>query len=157
MIRIILSVLLLSSVAQAREEKLTSFASDYCTFYPEGTYYRPGLWQHCCLQHDLYFWAGGEKNDRLNANYQLRDCVEKVTNAKHAKAVYAGVTAAQYSPIKDPDQKFNNAWRSRPDYQRLSTEDIDRIENHLRITEYPFLPDWMKIDLIDQLRKRQAP
>jgi hypothetical protein len=152
-----LFLILLSFSAFATEDKLWPMETDYCTLYPEGTRYRPELWKHCCLQHDLFFWAGGTRQDQLEDNYRFRDCVSKVSGYAHGKIVYLAITAAQYSPYKIPEKKYNNGWRSRSPYQRLSVQDIDRIEDHILNGDYAFIPDWMKFDFVKTLRQRPTP
>lgn len=63
---------------------------DCCTLYPEGD------WSMCCLAHD-YACADAEAKRsvtaRLDADLQLRRCVESKGHPIHAAIMYAGVRA----------------------------------------------------------------
>lgn len=134
-------------------EALTAFSTDYCTNYPEGTREEPELWKVCCLEHDMYFWAGGTRADRDRADLGLRSCVEKRAGTSQANLMYYAIRAGSLSPIKYPDKKWNNGWRERPDYQKLSEEDIDRIEAEI-LSGYPYIPVSLKDSFILNLRQR---
>lgn len=137
----------------ADASQLRPFETDYCTNYSEGTRSNPDLWKHCCLIHDLYFWAGGTKQDRYNADIGLKRCVEETGAYYRARLIYYAVRAGSYSPIKFPDKKWNNGWKDRPDFQSLSREDIDNIEIELS-SGYDFISHEIKDDFIINLRSR---
>ena len=60
---IFLTLIAFNCWAQSGRE-LKPFATDYCTLYVEGTRSQPNLWRHCCVEHDLYFWCGGNLEDK---------------------------------------------------------------------------------------------
>ena len=135
-------------------DKLISFDTDFCTGYAEGTSAEPQLWKHCCLEHDLYFWAGGDKDDRYVADQRLRSCINQTGNYLQAKLIYFAVRAGSYSPIKFPGKKWNFGWPERPSHQALTPEDIDAIETELQHPQYIYLSDELKISLMTELRSR---
>lgn len=45
-----------------------SFRTDGCTLWPDGT------WRDCCIEHDITYWCGGSRAERLEADRQLRSC-----------------------------------------------------------------------------------
>lgn len=137
----------------ANASQLRPFETDYCTNYAEGTRSQPELWKHCCLIHDLNFWAGGTKQDRYDADWGLRHCVEESGAYYRARLIYYAVRAGSYSPIKFPDKKWNNGWKERPDFQALTQEDIDIIENELS-SGYDFISHEIKENFIINLRSR---
>src|SRR6478752_8077576 len=55
--------------------KLRPFTTDGCSDFPDGTPEHPTEWQHCCVAHDIAYWAGGERERRVQADAKLRDCV----------------------------------------------------------------------------------
>jgi hypothetical protein len=151
---LILVTLLFSHLAAASSgTQLSSFETDYCTNYPEGTLSEPDLWKHCCLIHDMYFWAGGEKVDRNNADLELRSCIEATGAINQARIMYYAVRAGSYSPVKYPDRKWNNGWKDRADFQVLSFEDIVLISEELNCG-YEFISPEIKIHFILQLQSR---
>lgn len=147
-----MAILFVVSIS-AFAESLTAFKTDYCTNYPEGTRESPELWKNCCLEHDMYFWAGGTRAERDEADLQLRSCVEKKAGTSQANIMYYAIRAGSLSPVKFPDKKWNNGWREREDYAQLSEEDIDRIEAEI-LSGYSFIPVSLKDNFILQLRQR---
>jgi hypothetical protein len=57
---------------------LHPFTSDGCSTWPDGW---PGgdddQWRHCCVLHDLRYYAGGTRSERFAADNELRRCVGK--------------------------------------------------------------------------------
>lgn len=132
----------------------TGFKTDYCTNYPEGTKDRPTAWKHCCLKHDLYFWAGGSKEDRSNADLELKECIIEAGHPLQAEIMYRAVRLGSYSPVKYPDRRWGNAWKKRAAYKALSFEEILAIENELD-SGYTDLSDEDKKSFIADLFNRK--
>jgi hypothetical protein len=122
MILIALLILSLPLVSKAVEE-FNPFLTDFCTAYPEGTSSQPNKWKHCCIEHDLYFWAGGNKEDRNEADNGLKNCVEKTGAKLQARLIYFGVSLGGRSPIKFKTKQWGNAWSQRKRY--LSLDEIE--------------------------------
>lgn len=150
-----LHILLLSLTLTtfARTEAISPFETDYCTNSSEGTREWPELWKHCCLEHDLFFWAGGNKQDRYDSDLRLKSCIEETGQSERARIMYWAVRAGSYSPIKYPKRKWNNGWQRRRDYQTLSREDIATIENEL-YSGYDFINTELKERFINRLLNR---
>lgn len=45
------------------------FTTDGCSLFPDGD------WVHCCTIHDKAYWMGGSHEDRLKADFNLKECV----------------------------------------------------------------------------------
>ena len=144
-------LLFISSFAWA--DNVRPFKTDFCTNFPEGTREEPALWKHCCLTHDMFFWAGGNKADRDLADLDLKSCIAKTGATQIAELMYLGVRAGSYSPIKYPDKMWNNGWKERPIFQTLTSEDITQIEAEI-LNGYEFISPNIKNYFIDQLRSR---
>ncbi len=119
----------LSGYLEAKSSKssmiIKPFSTDYCTGYHEGTRQRPGIWKHCCLEHDLYFWAGGSREDRKEADLRLGKCVEATGEVEQARLMYAAVSLGAYSPIRLRGKHFGNAWQNgRSSYTSLTAPEI---------------------------------
>lgn len=138
MIKLLLSIFILvnAPLISAQGERPGPFLTDYCTGYPEGPRDRPTLWQHCCLEHDLYFWAGGTLDDRKASDLLLRECIEETGEDFQAKLIYWAVTAGSYSPVKFAKKKWNYGWADRTELRRLSRSDIDALEAEIRKPQY---------------------
>lgn len=149
-----LTLFLSFSFSAIAQETLTEFRTDYCTNYKEGTRQEPELWKHCCLLHDLFFWAGGTKSDRYSADLDLRTCVEETGAYQQAKLIYYAVRLGSYSPVKFPDKKWNNGWKKRSDFQALTPEDIDQVESEI-LSGYDFISFDIKDKFLFKLRSRR--
>jgi hypothetical protein len=115
--------ILVSSFSLFASENPKVFDTDFCTAYPEGTRERPELWKHCCLEHDLYFWAGGSRLNRNLSDERLRDCVFETGAEIQAHLIYLGVTMGSLSPIKFKTKIWGNAWMKRARYSPLSLKE----------------------------------
>lgn len=89
------------------EMKLAPFQTDGCTMFMDGTPSKPGLWRHCCVEHDLRYWFGGSSSEMDATDQRLKECVQKVAGDNWAELIYKGVRAGHYSPIKN---KFYWSW-----------------------------------------------
>lgn len=143
---------LLSSLSFA-SERLSGFETDYCTNYPEGTKAEPELWKHCCLMHDMFFWAGGDKSDRLESDLELRTCIEETGARTQAKIMYAAVRAGSLSPVKYPKMRWNNGWDGRGNFQKLSADDVGLVEREL-FSGYDYISLEQKQKFINFLQSR---
>lgn len=134
-------------------DKLIPLETDFCTNFPEGTKENPTQWKHCCMIHDMYFWAGGTKDDRLNADLELRACIADTGAKRIAELMFYSVRLGSYSPIKYSKKKWNHGWEGRKDFQRLTSGDIDQIKTEIS-QGYDFISPDQKSYFIQQLRSR---
>lgn len=71
---------------------LKPFTTDGCSLFPDASWVNEDEWCGCCVAHDIAYWRGGTEDERLAADQQLRDCVEKNTNDKVlANLMFEGV------------------------------------------------------------------
>ncbi|MBL6991484.1 MAG: hypothetical protein ISR65_16995 [Bacteriovoracaceae bacterium] len=61
------------------EIELHNFSTDGCSSFPEGTPNRPNLWLHCCVIHDVAYFAGGRRFKRIAADKALNKCVKEAS------------------------------------------------------------------------------
>ena len=59
--------------------------TDGCSAWPDGKK------RECCVEHDISYWCGGTRQDRLKADRLFRSCVKEKTNAFDAFVLYRGV------------------------------------------------------------------
>lgn len=125
---------------------INPFTTDLCTFYKEGS------WSHCCLKHDLYFWAGGTKDERKDVDLELKECVKQAGGKVNADIIYLGVKLGSLSPLKIKGKQWGNAWSRKVRNTPLNSQDILQLEESL--IENSEI-DVHEIDLfIDQLNNR---
>jgi hypothetical protein len=133
---LIFGVLVFSQAAFSAN--LRPFQTDYCTNFPNGTAANKELWKECCVQHDLYLWAGGTKDERLAVDRQLKRCVLSKGAPVPAWVMYLGVRIGSQSPIRYKEKEWGNAWNlgekdPHARYQALSREEVQLLENELML------------------------
>jgi hypothetical protein len=109
---------------------LKQFETDYCTGFPEGTFFQPNLWKSCCFDHDLRYWFGGSKNEEKKADLILKQCVAKKAGSFYSNIMYYAVRTGHYSPIKHR-LKWGWGHTSRSPYKNLSGEEKSHILDEL--------------------------
>lgn len=130
-------LLLAFVIIPAQAAELRPFVTDGCTLFPEGTRREPQLWEICCYEHDLRFWAGGSKQNRNRADTRLRECVKDMGAELTADLMYIGVRLGRLSPVKLPAKTWGNAWK-RPGYRKFTYEDLDRVKKSLPQYRVPY-------------------
>lgn len=121
---------LLVLVAVNAKAELKSFETDYCTYFPEGTIFRPGVWKECCFNHDLRYWFGGSKKDMKKADLKLKSCVSRKAGSFYGNMMYYGVRAGHLSPIKNK-RKWSWGWKKKRSFAPLSEPEIRIINQNL--------------------------
>lgn len=70
---------------------LKPFTSDYCSEWPDGKITDPTQWAECCFTHDMSYWVGGTKDDRISADNELTKCVKEASDSINGFLMYIGV------------------------------------------------------------------
>ncbi len=102
-------------------QELLAFTTDGCSMILDG---RPGNrteWQHCCIEHDFAYYAGGPSDDRAAADRALGDCVAEASSAKWlGDLFYLGVRLGG-TPAIDTPWRWGYGWAYDPlnGYRRL--------------------------------------
>lgn len=60
------------------------FTTDGCSCSPDGT------WAACCVEHDIAYWCGGSRAERLEADRRLRQCIVSVRHSDTIAALAFG-------------------------------------------------------------------
>ena len=149
---IFLTLIAFNCWAQSGRE-LKPFATDYCTLYVEGTRAQPNLWRHCCVEHDLYFWAGGNLEDKKATDQRLKSCVKKTGAATQAVLIYTAVVIGGHSPVHIKAKQWGNTWGERQRYLTLTEDETSNAINYLE-THHLELPAELKQSFKEQLNSR---
>jgi len=64
-----------------------AFKSDGCSCFPDSE------WVECCVKHDVSYWMGGTREERSNADAELKKCVSDKGHPIIAFFMYYGVRA----------------------------------------------------------------
>ncbi len=113
---------------------LKLFLTDGCTQFIDGPLNNPSLWKHCCVEHDLRYWFGGDQADLDRSDLRLKVCVRDVAGDTWAKIIYSGVRLGHHSPIKNKSQ-WGWGWENK----RLNNP-LDPSEQNYVIEEIRKLP-----------------
>lgn len=100
---------LLAAAHVAAQPELTPFESDGCSNFPDGNLEQATLWRDCCVQHDKAYWLGGSYRDRMQADYQLEQCVKLLHQPTTATVMLAGVRAGG-SPFWATSYRWGYGW-----------------------------------------------
>lgn len=128
---------------------LKPFYTDGCTLFIDGPPSKPNLWRHCCVEHDLRYWFGGDREDAHNANLQLGACVKSVAGSLWGKIIYHGVEIGRYSPVKHPTH-WGWGWETSIGHRKLDYEESLYVIAELRKTS-------VDQTLVEEFIKRNFP
>jgi len=126
---------LISTNAFAIENSLHPFETDGCTMFVDGPLKRPGLWRHCCEEHDMRYWFGGDKADMDKTDLRLKECVNEVAGPRWANVIYKGVRAGHSAPVKNK-MKWSWGWITERPLVKLNTEEEFYVLSELRRLPY---------------------
>jgi hypothetical protein len=140
---------LISFCAFATE--LKPFYTDLCTFFPEGTRLEPRLWEDCCVQHDLVYWAGGSKAQQKQSDKELKQCVTDKAGKMWGNLMYRGVRMGHLSPIKSK-MKWGHGWGDNRSFQVLDKSEIVTIKALLQTAEISeeYKLNYINLYLVDE-------
>jgi hypothetical protein len=69
------------------------FTTDGCSMAPDGK------WGECCLAHDVRYWCGGTRDDRLEADRALKACLMEHKGPVVAGFYYLGTRAGGWRRV----------------------------------------------------------
>lgn len=120
------------SVKKSAEERLSDFKSDGCSLFVDGTFKDKDLWRDCCVEHDVAYWRGGTREERLAADEKFRACVERKTGDKAlARLMYEAVRAGG-GPHFPTWYRWGYGWPQGRGYKALTDEELSAVEKKLR-------------------------
>lgn len=151
---IFLAMIVCSFISHAQDQSLKPFLTDYCTAYSEGTREKPDLWKHCCVEHDLYFWAGGSHDDRKETDLRLKSCVEATGEVAIARLIYLAVTIGGNSPIRFKTKEWGHSWEKRERYLSLTESETALILQAIETTSSQDLTPELRQSFKEQLNSR---
>lgn len=126
------SALVLLIACSSSRTELQPFTSDGCTLFPKDSIISGTDWCDCCFEHDIAYWRGGTSAERLQADEQLRACVEEKTgNTSLANLMYEGVRFGG-SPWFYTWYRWGYGWPLQRSYGPLTQEEQDLADNMLK-------------------------
>ncbi len=126
-----LLAMLLITGCNSDSHTLKDFTSDGCSLFPDRSLINNDDWCDCCLEHDIAYWQGGTKAQRLKADQKLKKCVLKKTgDAVLAEAMYQGVRVGG-SPYFYNWYRWGYGWSYERKYQALTLEEQRQVSDKL--------------------------
>ncbi|MFG1496615.1 FAD-binding oxidoreductase [Saccharospirillum sp. HFRX-1] len=129
--------LLLASVSTNADE-LKPFTTDGCSVFPDGTPRQQSLWLDCCIAHDLAYWMGGTRDERRQADEELRQCVADIGAEEIGEIMLAGVRVGG-SPYWPTGYRWGYGWGLWRGYEAVTDEELEQV--HQRLNEMRRLLD----------------
>ena len=111
--------------------ELSSFTSDGCSLFIDGTFENPELWKDCCFKHDIAYWRGGTEKEREAADLAFKNCVKKKTgNAKLAEIMYQAVRTGG-EPYFPTWYRWGYGWPMGRGYKKLTEKEMVMVKQKL--------------------------
>lgn len=118
-------------IACGSTSELEDFASDGCSLFPDRSLIDESDWQDCCLDHDIAYWQGGTREQRLQADETLRSCVlQKTGDENLAELMYSGVRMGG-SPYFYNWYRWGYGWSYQRKYEPLTEEELRQVQGKL--------------------------
>jgi len=111
-------------------DELKLFSSDGCSDFPDGTLSQKELWLACCTTHDLAYWKGGTRRQRIDADNELYECVSMVGEEQIAFIMLTGVRVGG-SPLFPTKYRWGYGWSYPRFYGELTEAELAQVENAL--------------------------
>lgn len=124
----ITSLLLLCFISiSSQAHTLAKFTSDGCSLFPDGSLNNTKRWAHCCRAHDIDYWQGGTKAQRLASDKRLEQCVADVGLPRLGQLMFFGVRLGGI-PLAPTKFRWGYGWSENLGYRALTNNDIKQVE-----------------------------
>lgn len=111
--------------------KIDPFTTDGCSVSPEGTPSDKSAWLTCCVEHDIAYWQGGNKDQKLVADQELRTCIADKGFSAIAQLYYYAVRAGG-GPGFDTSWRWGYGWPYKIGYNELTDEQYQSVQEELQ-------------------------
>ncbi|MDA8792084.1 hypothetical protein N9N67_02490 [Bacteriovoracaceae bacterium] len=153
-ITLIINLFLLTSIFNglAARSKIRAFETDLCTGYKNKN--KKYNWSSCCVEHDLYYWAGGSRVHRRIVDKQFKKCIRLHSTKANATIMYMGVKLGSLSPIKIKGKQWGNAWGNKVRKNKLSKTEKKSLLEKFNKTTSPHLTPKLRIKFVKRLTNK---
>lgn len=100
---------------------LRPFTTDYCSEWPDGRLTDPKQWANCCFTHDISYWIGGTKDERVAADKALKKCVRESSDSFNGFLMYIGVRMG--GKPGNASYAWGYGWTKDRDYFELDSDE----------------------------------
>jgi hypothetical protein len=132
--KILLLGCLIANTTTILADELAPFTTDGCSLFPNGNPQHKSLWLQCCIQHDMAYWKGGTRPERLAADLALEQCVNDLGEPEIARIMLAGVRAGG-TPYLPSSYRWGYGWSLQRGYLELNPEEKAQLETRLQSLE----------------------
>ena len=132
--KILLLGCLIANTLTVLADELAPFTTDGCSLFPNGNPQHKSLWLQCCIQHDMAYWKGGTRPERLAADLALEQCVNNLGEPEIARIMLAGVRAGG-TPYLPSSYRWGYGWSLQRGYQALNPDEKLQVETRLQSLE----------------------
>ena len=107
---------------------LEEFTTDGCSAYPDGYVHTEEYeWLHCCFAHDIKYWIGGSKEEKLAADFELNQCVSEASFEAHGKMMELGVLAGGV-PHLPTSWRWGYGWSRLVSYSERTPKELAQVD-----------------------------
>lgn len=134
-VAVFISLICLGNAQAANRDftELSAFKTDGCSASPNGL---PSTsWAHCCVAHDIWYWLGGSKETRTQADQSLKICMSEALKTNklqmkwipglYAWAVKRGGTPGVVGVSNPFPWRWGFGWSTNHDYSPLLIQSGD--------------------------------
>jgi len=106
------------------------FVTDGCSWFPDGSCEQDNLWRECCVTHDRTYWVGGSRDERMEADRILQECVADKGAPKTATMMRIGVWfgGTPYLPMYF---RWGFGWPYLRGYKALTAEERKEVDRRI--------------------------
>lgn len=109
---------------QKFENHLLPFSSDGCSGFPD--HLGDTSWLHCCIQHDIAYWHGGTKQERSEADLEMRHCVSENAGEALGFLMNLGVLVGGH-PNLPTYWNWGFGWVMDRGYKSLTESEVEKV------------------------------
>jgi len=120
----------ISTAIDLKQPILRPFSSDGCSSSPDGIPMtkNSSVWVDCCVRHDTAYWMGGTKEQKKQADEQLKSCISDKGYPNVAK-VYKSFVNEFGGPDSTQSFRWGYGWNYKRKYSALTEEENNQIKN----------------------------
>ena len=105
-------------LAAPRTDEILPFSTDGCSLVPP--FLEKPAWRACCIQHDIAYWRGGQREERLQADLALKHCFAQAGDPYWGAVFYRAVRLAG-GPDSAAYYRWAYGWPFYMGYDALNT------------------------------------
>jgi hypothetical protein len=120
-----------TTLQQPPPNVLKVFTSDGCSLSPNGTSASPNSLLKCCIHHDYAYWKGGTRDERAQADLDLKACVTKASSERVGEIFYRAVHVGGSNVFKT-DFRWGYGWSRGHDYSPLTLDETAQVETQTK-------------------------